>query len=612
MRIEDLGFIGDLETCALVARDGSIPWLCVPRFDSPACFAHLLGTAQNGHWRIAPAGGRRRGRAAYRDGTLVLDTTFETARGCVRLTDFMAIGTPRSTLVRIVTGVRGRVAMELEWIVRFDYGATVPWVRRANGGLLAVAGPNALLLRTAVATRGEGLATRARFTVGRHEQHAFVLSWFPSHEQPPDPIDPRAALRATERYWSRWIGRSHYQGPWQDAVNRSLVTLKGLIYQPTGGVLAAATTSLPERPGGVRNWDYRYCWLRDATFTLYALMHAGYTAEATAWGNWLQRAVAGLPGQLHMLYGAAGERLGPEMILPHLRGFAASRPVRVGNAAATQFQLDVYGEVIDALHLKREMGLRADRNLWRLQCHLADFVVRHWAEPDEGIWEVRGPRRHFTHSKMMAWVALDRAVSGARRLGLDRDARLWQRSRDRIHREVCARGFNPRRGAFTQYFGSRRLDASLLLMPLVGFLPATDPRVRGTIEAIRAELLIDGLVHRYLPHRSGQVDGLPPGEGAFLPCSFWLVDCLVLLGRIDEARELFEHLLTLRTPLGLLAEEYDPTRRCLVGNFPQAFSHVALINSAQNLSGHVQPARERSAGSRSSVHATARGEGGTR
>jgi GH15 family glucan-1,4-alpha-glucosidase len=605
LRLEDVGLIGDLHTCALVNRDGSIPWLCLPRFDSAACFARLLGTEQNGHWRIAPTPGAPLGCATYRPGTLVLDTVFETAKGRARLIDFMAIGPSHRTLVRIVEGLEGTMAMESELIVRFDYGATVPWVRQTEEGLLAVAGPNAVLLRTDVPTHGEGFTTRARFRVRPGGRHSFVLTWFRSHESPPSASEPLAALRKTERFWRRWAGQCTYRGPWREAVSRSLITLKALTYQPTGGILAAATTSLPEQPGGVRNWDYRYCWLRDATFTLYSLMHAGYTEEAAAWSNWLQRAVAGLPGQLHMLFGAAGERLGLEYELPHLRGFADSRPVRVGNAAAGQFQLDVYGEVLDALHLTREMGLPRDDSSRRLQRHLAQFVADHWAEPDEGIWEVRGPRRHFTHSKMMAWVALDRAIAGAQRSRVAGDLTHWRKCRARIHAEVCRQGFNRARGAFTQFFGSRRLDASLLLMPMVGFLPVSDPRVQGTIAAIRRELLIGGLVHRYLPGKSSNVDGLPPGEGAFLPCSFWLVDCLNLLGRKGEARELFESLLALRTPLGLLAEEYDPIHRRLVGNFPQAFSHVALINSAQNLTGEAQPARERSAGGRSSVRAAA-------
>jgi GH15 family glucan-1,4-alpha-glucosidase len=596
MKLENYGFIGDMHTCALVGINGSIDWLCLPRADSNAVFAALLGEEKNGCWLIAPRDTITAGRHQYRKDTLILETEFETKTGVARVVDFMSPTGPNRDLLRIVEGVSGEVEMSMRLIIRMDYGRTIPWVRHANGGgVVAVAGPDAIILRTAVETRGEDLSTVATFTIKAGEKQPFVLTWYPSHLPAPVPIDPLHTLQRTEDYWKEWSSRCTYRGEYRDAVVRSLITLKGLTFAPTGGILAAATTSLPEYVGGVRNWDYRYCWLRDATFTLYSLMEAGYTEEAEAWSDWLLRAVAGDPAQLQIMYGAAGERSLPEFELAHLKGYENSRPVRIGNAAAAQFQLDVYGEVMDALHLARKVGLHPRAESWSLQRHLVDFVVRNWHEPDEGIWEIRGPRRHFTHSKIMAWVALDRAVKAVEQFGRTGEVELWRATRQAIHDDVCAKGFNPEVGAFTQYYGSELLDASVLMLPLVGFLPPSDPRVVSTVEAIQRELVIDGLVYRYHPTRSVAVDGLPPGEGAFLPCSFWLVDCLYLIGRKKEARLFFERLLDLRNGLGLLAEEYEPALGRLVGNYPQAFSHIGLINTAQNLSrDYVGPAEDRS------------------
>jgi GH15 family glucan-1,4-alpha-glucosidase len=594
LRIEDYALIGDNETVALVGRDGSIDWLCVPRFDAGACFAALLGTPDNGRWRIAPRGAVTRTRRRYRGATLILETEFETADGIVRLVDCM---TPRQRLpdvVRLVEGVRGSVPMEMELTIRFDYGSIVPWVRRMpDGTLSAVAGPDALCLHTPVSHEGRDLSTVAAFTVRAGERVPFSLLWHPSTESPPEPCDAVAAVAGVERHWEDWSARSTYRGEWRDAVQRSLLTLKALAYAPTGGVMAAATTSLPECLGGVRNWDYRYCWLRDATFSLYALMLSGYVDEAKAWRDWLLRAVAGRPNDLQILYGPAGERRLPEVELPWLAGYEASVPVRIGNAAVHQFQLDVYGELMDTMHIARRAGLEAEPYAWPLQCALLDFLESGWREPDEGIWEVRGPRRHFTHSKVMAWVAFDRAVKAVERFGCEGPADRWRALRDDIHAEVCRRGYDAGKRSFVQYYGSDRLDASLLMIPLVGFLPATDPRMRGTVQAIERELVADGFVRRYHTETATAVDGLPPGEGTFLPCSFWLADNLALLGRRDEARALFERLLALRNDVGLLSEEYDPVRQRLVGNFPQAFTHVALINTARNLSGGGGPAEDR-------------------
>ncbi len=595
VKLEHYGFIGDMHSAALIGNNGSIDWLCAPRFDSNACFAALLGNEKNGYWRIAPTEGMGVGKQSYRPETLVLDTVFETSTGAVRLTDCMPPQGPCRDVVRIVEGLRGSVAMAMRLVIRFDYGRTVPWVWRDQAGLNAVGGPDALVLRTDVPTHGEDLSTVGNFTINEGERKTFVLSWYPSHERPPEAIDPLRSLERTELYWREWSSRCTYHGEWREEVLRSLITLKALTFAPTGGIVAAATTSVPECLGGVRNWDYRFCWIRDATFTLLSMMEAGYTEEASAWSLWLLRAVAGDPGQLQIMYGAAGERLLPEVELKHLNGYENSRPVRIGNAAAEQFQLDVYGELMDAMHLSRVVGLPTSVDAWHLQRHVLDFVIKHWVDPDEGIWEIRGPRRHFTHSKVMAWVALDRGVKAVENYNLEGDVEKWREIRQKIHDDVCRRGYNEKLGYFTQHYESDQLDASLLMIPLVGFLPATDPRVVGTIEAIQQKLVFGGLVYRYHPTESVSVDGLPPGEGAFLPCSFWLADCLHLMGKKDEARAMFKRLLALRTELGLLAEEYDPKHQRLVGNFPQAFSHIGLINTAENLSPEQQgPAEVRS------------------
>jgi GH15 family glucan-1,4-alpha-glucosidase len=605
MNLESYGFIGDMHTCALVGINGSIDWLCLPRADSNAVFAALLGEEKNGCWRIAPSEPVVRAGHVYRKDTLILETEMETRGGTIKIIDCMPPAGPNRDILRVVECVRGEVQINMLLIIRMDYGRTVPWVQHATGGLTAVAGPDAMVLRASVPTHGEALSTVANFTMHAGEKQTFVLSWYASHLPPPAAIDPLRALERTELYWREWSSRCNYRGEWRDAVVRSLITLKGLTFAPTGGILAAATTSLPEFLGGIRNWDYRYCWLRDATFTLYSFMEAGYTEEAAAWSDWLLRAVAGDPAQLQIMYGAAGERSLPEFELTHLKGYENSRPVRVGNAAAAQFQLDVYGEVMDAMHLARKVGLPTGADSWSLQRHLVDFVVRNWREPDEGIWEIRGPRRHFTHSKIMAWVALDRAVKAVEIYNLSGDVELWRTTRQAIHDDVCAQAYHPERRAFTQYYGSELLDASVLMMPLVGFLPAHDPRVIETVEAIQRELVIDGLVYRYHPTKSVAVDGLPPGEGAFLPCSFWLVDCLYLIDRKEEARRFFEHLLEIRNDLGLLAEEYEPSQRRMVGNFPQAFSHIGLINTAQNLSrNYIGPAEQRSSETLTSVSAS--------
>jgi GH15 family glucan-1,4-alpha-glucosidase len=586
-RIEDYALIGDCETAALVARDGSIDWLCWPRFDSGACFAALLGGPQHGRWRIAPAAPDPRITRRYRDGTLILETEFETPEGSVTLIDFMPPRDGASDLVRIVVGRRGRVAMRAELILRFDYGSVVPWVTRLDdGSLRAIAGPDMVVLRTDAALRGEGLATVGEFTVAAGEAASFVLTYGPSHEPIPRPTRPAAALADTEAFWREWSGRCTYRGEWAEPVHRSLLTLKALTYAPTGGIIAAPTTSLPEQLGGARNWDYRYCWLRDATLTLLTLMDAGYYEEAVAWREWLLRAAAGSPAQTQIMYGLAGERLLPEWEVPWLPGYEGSAPVRIGNGAHGQLQLDVFGEVMDALHQARSGGLPPSAEAWSLQSALVEQLESIWTLPDRGIWEVRGEPRHFTHSKVMAWVAIDRAIKGSERFGLEGPLQRWRALRDRIHAEVCRRGYNPELGAFVQSYGSDQLDASLLLIPLVGFLPPDDPRVRGTTEWIERRLVVDGLVLRY--DTAATDDGLDPGEGAFLACSFWLADNLMLLGRHDDARILFERLLALRNDVGLLAEEYDPRLGRQVGNFPQAFSHIALVDTALNL-GEVVP-----------------------
>jgi GH15 family glucan-1,4-alpha-glucosidase len=588
--IEDYALIGDTHTAGLVSRHGSIDWLCLPRFDSPACFAALLGDRSNGRWLLAPAGPVREVRRRYQGDTLVLETEYRTDDGVVRVVDCMPPRQWDPDVARIVEGVRGRVPMRMELTIRFDYGSIVPWVRHIDGALHAVAGPDSVWLRTPVPVRGENWTSLADFTVAEGERVPFMLTWHASHRPAPRRIDPVQALGDTEAWWGQWASRIDYGGGWQDAVIRSLLTLKALTYAPTGGIVAAPTTSLPEQLGGVRNWDYRYCWLRDATFTLSALMLAGLADEATAWREWLLRAVAGKPRQMQILYGVGGERRITEQELDWLGGYEGSRPVRVGNAAVHQFQLDVYGEVMDTLHLGRHIGLESDEPAWDLQQALLEFLESKWREPDEGIWEIRGPRRHFTHSKMMAWVALDRAIKAVELSGHQGPVDRWRAVRRELHDEVCREGYDTERDTFVQFYGADHLDASLLLIPLVGFLPAGDPRVKGTVAAIQRELMVDGLVHRYPPEGSQSVDGLPPGEGAFLACTFWLADNLALMGRREEALTIFERLLTLRNDVGLLAEEFDPASGRQLGNFPQAFSHVALVNTANYLSESPMPA----------------------
>ncbi len=590
-RIEDYALIGDCQTAALVGKDGSLDWLCFPRFDSPACFAALLGTRDNGRWQIGPAAEGYSVRRAYRDGTLVLDTTFTTDDGEVVLTDCMLPFGDGTEVLRVVEGKRGRVALRMDLVIRFDYGSIVPWVRSEPGGLLAIAGPDTLHLHTPVPLRGENLATVAEFSVAAGERVPFLLTWHPSHLPAPEGLGADEALRRTEAWWRDWSGRCHDDSEWREAVVRSLITLKALTYAPTGGIVAAATTSLPEHLGGVRNWDYRYCWLRDATFTLYSLLQAGYLDEAKAWREWLLRAVAGAPDALQIMYGLAGERRLTEFEVGWLSGYADSRPVRVGNAAHEQFQLDVYGELLDVMYQCCRAGLDDDEPAWRLQQAVLGFLEEAWRRPDEGIWEVRGPRRHFTHSKVMAWVAFDRATKAVKHFDKEGAGEKWRRLRDEVHAEVCARGFDPDVGAFVQSYGARALDASLLMIPLVGFLPPEDARVTGTVAAIERELMHDGFVARY-PTAEG-VDGLPPGEGAFLACTFWLADNYALMGRQDDARRTFERLLALRNDVGLLSEEYDPKAKRLLGNFPQAFSHVGLVNTARNLSHAGGPAHHR-------------------
>lgn len=581
LRIEDYALLGDCQTAALVGLNGSIDWLCLPRFDSPACFAALLGGPEHGRWQIAPAEPVLRRSRAYRGDTLVLDTTWETAGGVVTLTDCMPIRSGQPDLVRLVRGIRGSVPMRLEWIVRFDTGNIVPWVKRERGGVTAIAGPEQVHLHTPIELRGEGWTTVGEFTVHPGEEVPFSLAWHPSHQEPDPPVQPATGIRSTIRWWRDWSRRCTYRGEWKSAVMRSLITLKALTYLPTGGIVAAPTTSLPEQLGGARNWDYRYCWLRDASFTLSALLQCGYQEEAAAWRQWLLRAVAGRGSELQIMYGVAGERRLTEMELPWLPGYESSKPVRVGNAASQQFQLDVYGEVLETLHLARGQGLHDCPGDPHVERELLDYLSGVWTRPDEGIWEIRGPRRHFTHSKLMAWLAFDRAIKDSARYGLKGPADSWRALRDEIHAEICDRAFNRRLGTFTQSYDSDEVDAALLLMAEHGFLPADDPRIVGTVSAIERELMRDGFVHRY---RSGSgVDGLPEGEGAFLLCTSWLVDNYALMGRIGEARELFQRLLAIRNDVGLLSEVFDPVTRRQLGNFPQAFSHLGLINNARRL-----------------------------
>jgi GH15 family glucan-1,4-alpha-glucosidase len=555
--------------------------MCVPRFDSGAIFASLLGTAENGHWRIQPRDEFRSPGRRYRGETLVLETELETDGGAVRLIDFMPPRGVAPDIVRIVEGVRGSVDMRMELTLRFDYGSVVPWVRNVEGTLVGIAGPDAVTLRTPVELEGRNLRTHAEFTVSEGDRVPFVLTWFPSHEQLPEPVDAEHALADTEEYWTEWASACKMDGRWRDAVLRSLLTLKALTYAPTGGIVAAATTSLPEALGGVRNWDYRYVWLRDATLTLLAFLRAGYLDEAREWRNWLLRAMGGSPTDIQIIYGIAGERRLTELELPWLSGYEGSSPVRIGNGASDQLQLDVYGEIVDALHLARAKGLEALDDAWSASAKVFDWLETAWLEPDEGIWEVRGPRRHFTHSKVMAWVAFDRAVKAVEKLGREGPVERWRAVRDGIKSDVLANGYNARLGSFVQFYGSDRLDASVLMIPLVGFLPAKDERMLGTVAAIERGLMRDGFVERYRADEDNvEVDGLPPGEGVFLPCSFWLVAVLARQGRKDDALELFERLLSLRNDLGLLSEEYDPESGRLVGNFPQAFTHLALVETA--------------------------------
>lgn len=585
IRIEDYALIGDCSSGALVSRDGSIDWLCLPRFDSGACFASLLGTCDHGRWQICPSGQYQVDRR-YREDTLILETEFTTPEGSLVVIDFMPPRTAHPDLVRMVVGKTGRVKMHFEFVIRPDYGSLIPWVRRVDGGIRAIAGPDGFQLTSDVELHGENFKTVAEFDVEAGETKSFVMTWFPSHSTPPRPIDPMQALTETEKWWQRWARKCDYTGRWRDAVMRSLITLKGLTYGPTGGIVAALTTSLPECLGGSRNWDYRYCWPRDATFTLFALLQSGYVLEATAWRNWLLRTVAGRPEQMQSIYGVAGEHRLPEQELPWLPGYENSAPVRIGNGAFAQLQIDVYGEIMATFYLAYKKRLPTDDDSWPVQRVLMEHLEKIWSEPDEGIWEIRGPRHHFTHSKVLAWVAADRAVKTIELLQLDEPIERWANLRDAIHADVCQQGFDRELNSFVQSYGSKHLDASLLLLPLVGFLPPSDPRIVGTLDAVQRVLMADGLVRRY-DTESG-IDGLDPGEGRFLLCSFWLVDNLTQQGRLSEAQQLFEQLLSLQNDVGLLSEEYDPASKRLVGNFPQALSHVALINSAQNLSAALQ------------------------
>ncbi|WP_159835685.1 glycoside hydrolase family 15 protein [Burkholderia sp. 8Y] len=589
--IEDYAMIGDGHTAALVSRNGSVDWLCWPRFDSGACFAALLGTPEHGRWLLAPSTADGEGpvvRRRYRDDTLILETDFETPQGAVTVVDFMPSRNGHSELVRIVIGRRGVVRMKMELVLRFDYGSVVPWVSRLpnDSGIRAIAGPDLAVLRTPVQLVGENMRTTASFDVSEGERVPFSLCYSQSHLRLPPAHDPHTQLARTENHWRDWSGKSQLAGRWASAIRRSLITLKALAYEPTGGIVAAPTTSLPEQLGGARNWDYRYCWLRDATITLLALMRGGYYDEARAWRAWLGRAMAGAPSQVQIMYGIAGERRLAECEIPWLPGYEGSQPVRVGNGAVDQLQLDVYGEVMNALHLARVGGLQSDETAWSIQCTMLQHLETIWDQPDEGIWEVRGGRQHFTFSKVMAWVAYDRAIRSAEQFTLPGPIDHWRDMRARIHADVCEKGWNPTLNAFTQVYRGDALDASLLLIPLLGFLPPSDPRVTATVHAIETNLTHDGFVKRY--HTTETADGLPPGEGTFLACSFWLVDNLALQGRIDEAHAMFERLVGLANDVGLLAEEYDTVAKRMVGNFPQAFTHVALVHTGMNLMRHEQ------------------------
>ncbi|MFE9599967.1 glycoside hydrolase family 15 protein [Streptomyces hokutonensis] len=589
-RIEDYALIGDMQTAALVCRDGTVDWLCLPRFDSHAIFAGLLGTEEHGFWRLGPAHASdapppTAARRGYRGDSLILESEWDTPRGTVRVTDFMPPRDGAPQLIRIVEGISGRVPMRSTLRMRFSYGRVTPWVHKHEGRTVAVAGPDSVWFDTSAETYGKQLTTYADFTVAPGDRIAFTISWEPSHKQPPPLPEPEQSLEATEDFWRDWVEQCTYHGPYREAVVRSLITLKALTYAPTGGIVAAPTTSLPEEIGGVRNWDYRYTWLRDAAITLSSLLRTGYREEARAWREWLLRAVAGDPENLQIMYGIAGERELGEAELDWLPGYENSGPVRVGNGAAHQLQLDVYGEVTEALHLAHMTGLARNDYASLLQLKLIRYLEKHWDEPDEGIWEVRGPRRHFVHSKVMAWVAVDRTIKLIESGDADGPLEQWRELRDDIHRDVCERGYDKERNTFTQSYGSKELDASLLLIPQMGFLPPDDKRVIGTIEAIQRELSTpDGFILRYPTSGTDEgVDGLPGDEGAFLACSFWMADDLAMIGRVDEARKLFEKLLSLRNDLGLLAEEWDPRLQRQVGNFPQAFSHVPLIDTALRL-----------------------------
>ena len=591
--IEDYGLIGDCETAALVGRDGSIDWLCWPRFDSGACFAALLGDPSNGRWKIAPSEPEVKRRWGYLPNSLILETRYETATGIACVVDFMPPRAADSNLVRLVTCLSGEVELDCELIVRFGYGRTLPWVSHLDDGALsATAGPDRVVLRTPVDLQPRDMTTVARFSLAAGESAPFVLSYGASHLPPPPAIDAHQALAEAEAFWRDWSERGDVSGPYAEPIRRSLITLKALTHAPTGGVVAAPTTSLPEKFGGVRNWDYRFCWVRDATLTLLALMNAGYFEEAAAWRDWLLRAVAGSPDQMQIMYGLAGERRLTEWIADWLPGYEGASPVRIGNSAHEQFQLDVYGELMDALHQARKGGLPSSAPAWALQRLLVAHVERVWEQPDEGLWEVRGDRRHFTFSKVMAWVAIDRAIKGVEQFGLEGDLDRWRPLRQRMHEQICARGFDATRNTFTQSYGAPELDASLLLLAEVGFIAADDPRYRGTVEAVERDLLRNGFLLRY--DTGTTQDGLPPGEGAFLACSFWLVDAWLMIGRRPDAEALFERLLSVRSDLGLLAEEFDPRAGRLCGNYPQAFSHIGLINAAFNLTRAAKPTEQRS------------------
>ncbi|HEX4409655.1 MAG TPA: glycoside hydrolase family 15 protein [Xanthobacteraceae bacterium] len=590
-KIEDYALIGDCKSAALVGRDGSIDWLCWPRFDSEACFAALLGSPKHGRWLIAPHEEARITRN-YRSDTLILETHFETKDGAATLVDFMPFRDDYSEIVRLVVGKRGKLKMRMELILRFGYGAVVPWVTRMeNGALRAIAGPDMAVLRTPIHVKGEGLTTIGDFTIAQGETIPLTLTYSRSHKPLPNALDPNAALETTEKFWREWSAKCRPAGEWSDAVKRSIMTLKALTYKPTGGIVAAPTTSLPEHIGGERNWDYRYCWLRDATLTLLGAMHAGYYEEAQAWREWLLRAVAGSPNQLQIMYGIGGERRLAEWEVEWLPGYENSRPVRIGNAAHVQSQLDVFGEIMDVHHQARRNGLSTNESGWDAQVKYLEHLAEIWRSPDQGIWEIRGPAQNFTYSKVMVWVAFDRAIKSAETFGLEGPIDEWSRLRDDVFEEVCAYGFDKKRGCFVQAYGSDQLDANLLLLPCVGFLPVSDPRIAATITAIERELLRGGFVSRY--STENVEDALPPGEGVFLACSFWLVDVYILQERYDEAEQLFRRLVGLSNDLGLLSEEYDPREKRLVGNFPQAFSHLALINSAYNLTDARKPLHQR-------------------